>query len=88
VAAVVVASLLESAGLPAGDALVAGAALCLISVGVATSLEVRDVPSQSVDLPDVSPSRGPRERVRDWAVVSQLGPDPEQVIGRHTGART
>jgi hypothetical protein len=23
-----------------------------------------------------------------WALASQLGPDPEQVIGRHTGART
>jgi hypothetical protein len=87
VAAAIVASLLESAGLPAGDAVVAGAALFLISVGVATSLEVRDESSKSDEAEDVSQGRSPRGRFRDWTVMAELGHDPEQVIGRHTGAR-
>lgn len=75
----VVASLLAGAGVPIPFALAIGLALFVGAAMFATSVAARDTTSASSDVPE--------GWLRGWGQSSQLGPDPEQVIGRKTGAR-
>ena len=71
----VMATLLEASGAPATTAILVGVAVLLTATVVATNIPAR------------RQGRGLIERLRDEAAASQLGPPPEMVIGRHTGAR-
>ena len=90
------AVLAEAAGAPGEVALGVGLVAFLAGTTIGDTLAWRfRRPSASISEPNAETSRrikthepsSPR-RVRDWASSTQLGPDPEQVIGRKTGART
>jgi hypothetical protein len=76
---IVVASLLDGAGVPEPFALAIGLVLFVGAATLATSVAARDNTAASSDAPD--------GWLRGWGQSSQLGPDPEAVIGRKTGAR-
>jgi len=79
VGGVVVVSLLAGAGVPEPFALAIGFVLFVVAAAVGTSVAVRDT---------TRTSSGVREGwLRGWGRSSQLGPDPEAVIGRKTGVR-
>ena len=76
----VVASLLDGARLPIPFTFAIGLVLFVGVATFATSVAARDATTASSD--------APAGWFRGWGQSSQLGPDPEQVISRHTGART
>lgn len=79
-----VASLLDGAGLPIPFALAIGLVLFVGAATLASSVAARDTTTVSpVEAASVEAARWPR----GWGESSQLGPDPEQVVGRRTGAR-
>ena len=73
------ANVLDGAGVPVAFSLAIGLVLFVAVATLLTSVAARDtsVPSSETD----------GDWLRVWSQKSQLGPDPEQVIGRHTGAR-
>lgn len=76
---VAVASLLGGAGMPIPFALAIGLVLFVGAAAFATSAAARDISTPS--------SVSAEGWVGGWGRSSQLGPDPEAVIGRATGAR-
>ena len=75
----VVASLLDGAGAPIPFTVAIGLVLFVGAATLATSVAARDTTTASSDVPE--------GWLRGWGQSSQLGPDPEAVIGRKTGAR-
>ncbi|HET7718136.1 MAG TPA: hypothetical protein VFK86_21120 [Bauldia sp.] len=75
----VAATVLDGAGVPVPFSLAIGLVLFVAVATLLTSVAARgtSVPSSETD----------GDWLRVWSQKSQLGPDPEQVIGRHTGAR-
>jgi hypothetical protein len=93
---IVSAVLAEAAGASDEVALGVGLVMFLTGAAVGDTLASRvRRPSASISEPNGDSNRrikthepsSPR-RPRDWASSMHLGPDPEQVIGRKTGART
>lgn len=75
----VTATVLDGAEAPVAVSLVIGLALFVAVATLLTSVAARDTTVRSPE------SDG--DWLSVWSSKSQLGPDPEQVIGRHTGAR-
>ena len=75
----VAANVLDGAGAPVPFSLAIGLVLFVAVATLLTSVAARDtsVPSPESD----------GDWLRVWSQKSQLGADPEQVVGRHTGAR-
>lgn len=79
VAGAVAASVLDGAGLPASFSFAIGLVLFVAVTTLLARVAARRARTPSPE------HRG--DWVSVWNQKSQLGPDPEQVIGRHTGAR-
>lgn len=92
IVAAVSAGLLQSAGAPIPIAIAVGTGLFVAAATFATSVAAGGSKVWSDDARRASKARGASDLVgawlRDLGQGSQLGPDPEQVVGRHTGART
>ncbi len=87
---IVAVSLLDGAGVPTAIAVALGAALFLAAAMLGTNL-VRDASVRAAEARrDVTNHRVAdvdSEALVAWGSRSQLGPDPELVIARETGAR-
>jgi hypothetical protein len=88
VAGLIVASILDGAGLPSGIAVGVAAALFVATAAFATAA----VHDSGVARADGNANERPAADVsadhdEPWGTASQLGPDPEQVVSRATGAR-
>lgn len=80
---IAVVSLLDGVGMPILATVAIGLVLFLAAAAWATSLpgDVRLASAPTRDNTNTGHS------LREWGQASQLGPDPEQGIGRKTGAR-
>jgi hypothetical protein len=91
IVAIVMVSRLEAAGASSPLVLAVGLVLFIVAAAVAASAIANGVatmwtyPARRTQ--DDRSSGLPGSSLRDWARGSQLGPDPEQVVSRHTGAR-
>jgi hypothetical protein len=89
--AILAIALLEAAGASSPVALASGMVLFIGAAALATSVAANGISAWSSDSTDGArddrPLDGTGSRLAGWGEASQLGPDPEQVIGRETGAR-